>query len=238
MPGEEEYHGKHVHAALDGSSYSVYAFSEPEGSAFTYYETPEFASTYDYATGEYTEWIQDFYGEAEAANLDWTAAAYVSDDSDAITDFTASMGTDHVTLTAAYDAADDLVVTVTTEKDAFYAQWTVGNEDDAVVEYGDEFEFGESYDEVTQSSEQWYTYYDVDGNKFEVHNYVSGGKIGNLYSQEINGELIEFYSEGDENLHNSYVEATAIGVADFEGYSEYTDYTNSNYFEQGGYSAY
>jgi hypothetical protein len=69
MPDEETYHGRHVHASLDGSSYSVYRFSEPDGVSFTYYETPEFASTYDYATGEYTEWLQNFYGEADAPLL-------------------------------------------------------------------------------------------------------------------------------------------------------------------------
>lgn len=239
MPGEEEYNGKHVHAALDGSSYSVYSFSEPEGSAFTYYETPEFASTYDYATGEYTEWLQDFYGEAEAENLNWYATAYVSDDSDSIDDFSASMGTENIELTAVYDAFDDLIVTVTTEKDAFYAQWTVGNEEDAIVEYGDEFDSGVSFDDFTQQSETWYTYYDIDGNKFEVHNYVGQNDVmGNLYISEIDGEVIEFYYQFDAELHNDKSDVQAIGVDDFTAYSVSIDYTNEHYFEAAGYSAY
>lgn len=227
MPGEEEYSGKHVHAALDGSSYSVYTFSEPDGSAFTYYETPQFASTYDYATGAYTEWLQDFYGEAEAENLDWYATAYVSDDSDSIDDFSASMGTENVKLTAVYDELDDLIVTVTTEKDAFYAQWTVGNEDDAVIEYGDDFESGSSYNDFTQTSELWYTYYDIDGNKFEVHNYAGQGDVnGNLYISEIDGQVVEFYYQWDDALHNDQTDVDSIGVEDFTAYSVSVDYTN------------
>jgi len=89
MPDEETYHGRHVHAALDGSSYSVYRFSEPDGVSFTYYETPEFASTYDYASGDYTEWLQDFYGEIDSELLQFKSNGYVGDDSDDLDDFNA-----------------------------------------------------------------------------------------------------------------------------------------------------
>lgn len=240
MPGEEEYWGKHVHAAQDGSYYSVYSFSEPDGTAFTYYETPEFASTYDYATGEYTEWLQDFYAEAEADNLDWHATAYVSDDSDSIDDFSASMGTDSVSLTAVYDDADDLIVTVTTEKDAFYAQWTVGNEDNVYVEYGDEFYAAdETQDPFNLSYEIWYTYYDVDGNKFEVHNYASPSDVnGNYYLSEIDGELIEFYYSWDASLTQDETYVKNIGVDGVSSYSVSNDYSNEHYFETYDYSAY
>jgi len=62
--------------------------------------------------------------------------------------------------------------------------------------------------------------------------------MGNLYIQEVNGEVIEFSYSHDENLHGDTVIASAIGVDEFEGYEVSTDYTNSHYFEQGGYSAY
>merc|ERR1719389_1365782 len=222
MPDEQTYHGRHVHASLDGSSYSVYRFSEPDGVSFTYYETPEFASTYDYATGEYTEWLQNFYGDA-----------YVDDDSDRIDDFNAEMGTDHIHMDAYYDLADNLVVEITTELDAFYALYTVGDEINAEITYGDAFDSGDNYDSQTQTMEQWYTYYDINGNKFLVHNYNNAyGQLGNSFEMDVDGQTVDVYYTWYSTLTSDNVDNDGMG------YSVANNYDNEVYIDDGNFQAY
>merc|ERR1719389_275551 len=234
MPDEQTYHGRHVHASLDGSSYSVYRFSEPDGVSFTYYETPEFASTYDYATGEYTEWLQNFYGEADAPLLQWYADAYVDDDSDRIDDFNAEMGTDHIHMDAYYDLADNLVVEITTELDAFYALYTVGDEINAEITYGDAFDSGDNYDSQTQTMEQWYTYYDINGNKFLVHNYNNDayGQLGNSFEMDVDGQTVDVYYTWYSTLTSDNVDNDGMG------YSVANNYDNEVYIDDGNFQAY
>jgi len=233
MPDQETYHGRHVHAALDGSSYSVYRFSEPDGISFTYYETPEFASNYDYATGEYTEWLQDFYGEVESDLLQWYANAYVADDSEDIDDFNAEMGTDHIFMDAYYDSEDNIVVTITSDKNAFYASYVVGDEDNAEITYGDASDSGDNYNDFYQTFELWYTYYDIDGNQFEVHNYFNdNGLNGNEFIQVVDGESIDTYYQWYDNLSEDLYNNDGMG------YSVSNSYDNEVYVTSDNYQAY
>jgi len=234
LPDTLSYHGKHVHASLDGSSYSAYTFDEPEGEAFTYYETPTFASLYSYSTGAYTEWTQDFYGEWESDLFEWRAEAYMNDDSDIVDEFAGEMHAEDIDLNAWYDVLDNLIVEITTDKDAFYAKWTVGDEENADVEHGDSFESGENFDEFTGVTELWYTYYDIDGNQFQVSNYFTSGSdiLGNDFLQVVDGQSIETYYQWTDNLSQDLIENVGLG------YTETNSYTNSVYYENGAFSSY
>jgi len=144
------------------------------------------------------------------------------------------MGTDHIHMDAYYDAADNIVVTITSDKDAFYAMYTVGDEINAEITYGDSSDSGESFNDFYQTFEFWYTYYDVDGNQFEVHNYYNEDSSlnGNQFIQVVDGQEVDTYYQWYDNLSEDLYNNDGMG------YSVYNSYENEVYVSTDNYQAY
>jgi len=231
LPDQETYNGKHVHVSADGD-YTIYIFSEPEGQGTTYHETDTFASQYDYATGAYTEWLQDFYGDFESDLFGWDAITYMGDDSDRVDDFTATMEDDNVHLLAYYNEADDLIVSVTTTGGEFYAVYTVGDEANAILQYGDDGDKETWTDEYGAYHEtSWYTTFD--GDYISVTMTVDiYGMISTYYSAIFDGEPYAEYYAWYDNLSEDHWYSETLGI------DLYNSYENSYYYENGAYGAY
>jgi hypothetical protein len=156
----------------------------------------------------------------------------MGDDSDRVDDFTATMEDDNVHLLAYYNEADDLIVSVTTTGGEFYAVYTVGDEANAILEYGDDGDKETWTDEYGAYHEtSWYTTFD--GDYISVTMTVDiYGMISTYYSAIFDGEPYAEYYAWYDNLSEDHWYSETLGI------DLYNSYENSYYYENGAYGAY
>lgn len=230
-PDEVTYFGKHVHTD-DNGDYSVYYFSMPDNIGQTYYETNDMASSYNYYYGEYTEFLQDFYGEFAGDLFEWEATVYQADDSEVITEFDSTMDDDNKHLHAYYNELDELIVEVTTDGQEFYALYNVDSPVDAYIIDSSSFITDSGIDEFDGS---YYTdsyYVDYNGDLIHSIYWSLNGQMRTYYQATIDGEDFEETYMWYDNLNeDSYSNAITGEIST-------NDYSNSYYYENGDYNSY